>query len=186
MRARHGGSYLKRSADGHSGRAHCLSRPGRPAPGEQRGFPAVRPARATPAKSIPTQPAPHKDQLAPSPTESADRAAGPAYCPKRQNRIFEDRPSQRAAALRGLGDTYRYQGRLAEAIDTFSAALAVFREVADTRSVAGVLNGVADAYRGLSRWYEARCAFETCCFAGNFPVWVSEDRLYQKPMASGH
>jgi Flp pilus assembly protein TadD len=84
----------------------------------------------------------------------------------RAAQIFEDRPSQREAALRGLGDTYTYQGRLAKAIDTFSAALAVFREAADTRSVAGVLNGVADAYRSLSRWDDARCPFETCCFAG--------------------
>ena len=76
--------------------------------------------------------------------------------------IFADRTSQQAAALRSLGDTYRYQGRLAEAIDTFSAALAVFQEAADSRSIAGVLNGTADAYRGLSRWDEARSAFETC------------------------
>ena len=32
----------------------------------------------------------------------------------------------------------------------------------DTRSVAGVLNGMADAYRGLSRWDEASSAFEAC------------------------
>jgi len=52
--------------------------------------------------------------------------------------------------MRNLGDTYRYQGRLAEAIETFSAALAVFRSAGDSRSEAGVLNGMADAYRGLS------------------------------------
>ena len=77
-------------------------------------------------------------------------------------RIFDDRTSQQAAALRSLGDTYRYQGHLIAAIDTFAAALAVFEADADARSVAGVLNGMADAYRGLSRWEEARSAFETC------------------------
>lgn len=74
----------------------------------------------------------------------------------------DSRSITRTAALRGLGDTYRYQGRLAEAIDAFAAALAVFQVGNDTRSVAGVLNGMADAYRGMSRWDEARAAFETC------------------------
>ena len=38
----------------------------------------------------------------------------------------------------------------------------MFRSEGDTRSEAGALNGMADAYRGLSQWDEARSAFGDC------------------------
>jgi len=60
-----------------------------------------------------------------------------------------------ATALHHLGDTYRYQGLLNEAISTFTTAIDVFQRLHDQRSIAGCLNGRGDAQRGLSRWTES-------------------------------
>ncbi|MGH3831147.1 MAG: tetratricopeptide repeat protein [Pseudonocardiaceae bacterium] len=60
-----------------------------------------------------------------------------------------------AKALHHLGDTYRYQGLLNEAISTFTTAINVFQRLDDQRSIAGCLNGRGDAQRGLSRWTES-------------------------------
>ena len=97
-------------------------------------------------------------------TASSAATTKPSPCSRRRRRSSTSHGDRHrwAAVLRNLGDTYRYQGRLAEAIETFSAGLAVFRSAADTRSEAGALNGMADAHRGLSQWDEARSAFQAC------------------------
>jgi tetratricopeptide (TPR) repeat protein len=61
-----------------------------------------------------------------------------------------------------LGNTYRYQGKLTEAIAAFNDALAEFTESGDQRASASALNGMADALRGLSRWPEAEQKFADC------------------------
>ncbi|WP_227999088.1 ATP-binding protein [Nocardia australiensis] len=77
--------------------------------------------------------------------------------------IFQrlEAPSEWAVTLRLLGDTFRYQGRLREAIANFSTALDVAESGSDIRIAAGIHNGIADASRGLSRWGDARRHFDT-------------------------
>ena len=84
-------------------------------------------------------------------TGSSAATTKPSPCsrgPRRSSRSHADR-RRRAAVLRNLGDTYRYQGRLGQAlIETFSAAGGPCSvRLAIARSQAGALNGMADAHR---------------------------------------
>ncbi len=65
-----------------------------------------------------------------------------------------------ATTMKLLGDTHRYRGHLDDALTAFSASLLTAECEQDSRSVAGVLNGLGDASRGLSQWSEATRYFE--------------------------